>query len=630
MSPGTEPPARCPRCGTDSALGLVGGLCPTCLARQAWIAETASPGRSPAADAPEQPPLVPGWRITTLIGVGGMGRVYRVESDETGVVGALKVLDARWAGDATAVARFEAEAAALRALDHPNIVRVLDTTEADDGRFCLVMEFVEGCDLGRLLRVERLAPERAIGIFQKVCAAVASAHAAGLTHRDIKPANILVNRHDTVKLVDFGLAGALDPAGGGHSTIGSLTTTTDQFGTAYYLAPERIRGRTTPGPAADVYALGVLLYHLLSGEMPLGNYTSLSESTGLSPRWDRLIARALEADPAKRTPSVAELDSGVADLWAQHLAGAHRSLRWRRTAALAGAVLLIAATALGGAQWQRSRMRPVPVVFADPAHATREQPWENSLGMKFVPVPGTGVLFSIYETRRRDVDAFLEASRSVFAEDWLAGEAKRRQEIVKRSIVSLPIDEGDALTFDYQQPGWPVTPDHPAFLVAIADVQRYCLWLTWKERNEGRLSARQRYRVPTTAEWLTACGGAGSPLRPGNLAGPEARTDEWPASWPTIETRDPFPRTAPVGSFPAEPHGLFDLSGNVSEWVNDNPGTALDDERSGRSFLRGPAFGDGTAEKTSFAYLRRPLRGKRVPIAGFRVVLEYRSSDPPP
>lgn len=115
----------------------------------------------PSSSDDETLPVVIGWRITGLLGAGGMGRVFRAECDDDGRIGALKILDARWSHDPVIAARFEAEASALRQLDHEHIVRALDTTESGDGRFCLVMEFVDGCDLGRLLRAEKLAPERA-------------------------------------------------------------------------------------------------------------------------------------------------------------------------------------------------------------------------------------------------------------------------------------------------------------------------------------------------------------------------------------------------------------------------------------------------------------------------------------
>ncbi len=183
----------CPRCG--AVLPSINGLCATCLARGAldddsgWlIHSTARLGHG------GDEPSVEGWRILGTLGAGGMGRVFQAESDANGTQAAIKVLDQRWSDDPAMVARFQNEARLLQSLDHPNIVRLIESMETDDGRLCLVTELVQGCDLGRLLRAEKLSHERAFEIFDKVCAAVRHAHEHGLVHRDLKPSNILVGR----------------------------------------------------------------------------------------------------------------------------------------------------------------------------------------------------------------------------------------------------------------------------------------------------------------------------------------------------------------------------------------------------------------------------------------------------
>ncbi len=612
--------STCRHCGAPVTEGRA---CVRCLARSAldpqagWLA-----GGAPLVRA-EEVPVVIGWRILDLIGAGGMGRVYRVESTDDGSIAALKVLDSRWAHDEVAAARFEAEASALKQFDHPNIVRVLDTTESEDGRFCLVMEFVEGCDLGRLLRAEKLAHERALDIFHKVCAAVSHAHEHGFVHRDIKPANILIGRDGTVRLTDFGLAKDVTLSLADRSMIGGLTSTTDQFGTAYYIAPERMVLQKSSGPKADVYALGVLLYHSLTGQLPVGNYTPLSKAAVLSQRWDAVISRALEADPERRIASVAELDELTAGLWREHLAGTDRRRCLRHMVVGAASVLLAITLLAAGAVWQWQRMKPPPpVVFTPPSSATQEHPWENSLGMKFVPVPGTKVLFSVYETRRRDVDEFLRVNDSMFADPWNISLKQRRQEFMESSMFSLRRKDGTTVDVKWDDPGWPVTPDHPVILVTVAEVLRYCLWLTWKEQSEGRLKQGERYRLPSDAEWLVACGGADSPLRPGNRAGPEARDDLWPPAFPTRMQRDPFPRTAPVGSFPVELFGLYDMSGNVTEWVSDAAQSRNEGEVEAAAKVRGACFGDGTLASAAYANGRIPRHNVRLPTAGVRLVLE--------
>lgn len=616
--------STCPRCG--AVLPSINGLCAMCLARGAldhgtgWLMQSTTSLSQSANEL-----VIDGWRIIGTLGAGGMGRVYHAESEADGTQAAIKVLDQRWSDDPAMVARFQNEARLLQSLDHPNIVRLIESTETDDGRLCLVTELVQGCDLGRLLRAEKLAHERAFAIFDKVCAAVEHAHEHGLIHRDLKPSNILVGRDGEVKLADFGLAREVHEANE-VSVIGGLTATTDQFGTAYYIAPERMLSTAPPAPTMDVYSLGVLLYHLLTGQMPLGNYTAVSVLTGLPRELDAIIARALDADASKRTPQVSELHGKAMQLWRDHSAGTLRSRKLRRIISIAAGLLLITGGAIGGAWWQNERMKPKPIVFPDPAKATQSQPWTNSLDMKFVPVPGTKVLFSIYETRRREADAFIQVSMNALDIPWLEGESARILEQFNRSLWNLQGDDGEWTNFSYKEPGWPVTPEHPVFFVSGIDAHRMCSWLTWKERKEGRLKANQRYRLPTTEEWLAACGGADAAPRSGNVAGPEAREGLWPKHMPTFDTSDPFPRTAPTGSFPVELHGLYDISGNVTEWVCDSSADPylMSPQELRQSFhVRGPAFNDGRPEAVSFSHVRPTFPNKRLVNIGFRMVLEW-------
>lgn len=613
----------CPRCGSSTVSVDLGGLCAPCFSRSALDADTGwlvTSGHESEAD--DSLPTVPGWTITGILGAGGMGRVFRAESVKDGSPGAVKVLESRWSRDPLMAARFEAEAHALMKLHHPHIVRVLETNETDDGRFCLVMELVEGCDLERLLRAEKLASERAVDIFGKVCSAVAHAHEQGFAHRDIKPANILTAHDGMVKLADFGLAKDIGPGSG--STIGAFTGTTENFGTAYYLAPERILSPKSAGPPADIYALGVLLYHLLAGQMPLGNYTPVSQITGLPTAFDRSIANALEADPVKRTASANTLAHEVSAAWQQHLHGAHRTQKWRRIRIVAAGIVLAAITATAGAIWQKQHMAPPPPpVFAKPMNATREQPWENSLGMKFVPVPGTRVLFSIWEARRRDVEPFIMAERSLLSSAWRAASAKRAKETVLSNFYILDAGGKLAPVGGWNNLGYAVSPDHPACFFTVFEARRFCDWLTWKEVTEGRLKPWQRYRLPENAEWQTAAGGPGAQPRAGNVAGPEARDDRWPQAWRTFEERDPFPRSAPVGSFPAEPFGLYDISGNMAEWVSDD----AENDNEAKVRLRGAAYHDGTPAAVNFGFPRALPNKMRLPVIGFRIVLDWQEDE---
>jgi len=188
-----------------------------------------------------------------------MAVVHLAHDTELGRPVALKLMADHCADDAAFRARFAREAQAAARLSHPNIVQVFDIGE-DAGLPFIVMEYVEGETLGdTLARERRVAPDRVVEIARDCCAGLACAHAAGLVHRDIKPQNLLVTTDGTIKIADFGVAHALDQT--------RLTLTGSIVGTARYLAPEQTAtGPITP--AADVYALGVVLYELLAGRPP--------------------------------------------------------------------------------------------------------------------------------------------------------------------------------------------------------------------------------------------------------------------------------------------------------------------------------------------------------------------------
>ena len=188
-----------------------------------------------------------------------MAVVYMAFDTELHRPVAVKVLADHGIEDGAFRARFAREARSAARLSHPNIVQVFDIGE-DGGRPFIVMEYVEGETLADVLHRERhLGPERVAEIARQCCAGLACAHAAGLVHRDIKPHNLLVTPDETIKIADFGIAHALDQT--------RLTLTGSIVGTARYLAPEQTDGRAVT-TAADVYALGVVMYELLTGRPP--------------------------------------------------------------------------------------------------------------------------------------------------------------------------------------------------------------------------------------------------------------------------------------------------------------------------------------------------------------------------
>ena len=230
----------CPSCGSAHEENLlVNGLCPSCVARS-MKSGLLGLLDEPAAEKEAVALQIDGYEVHELIGGGGMGEVYRAKRLHDGQTVAIKVVAGRLTRDPEVTARFENEVSAMSQLSHEHVVRVLDQGVTVDGRHFLVSEFIDGCDLRRLLKAQRLEPAKAFEIFDKVCAGIAHAHERGIVHRDIKPANILVGSDGTVKIADFGLAKTLVfgliigtvaafygfETEGGTSGVGRSTTTT--------------------------------------------------------------------------------------------------------------------------------------------------------------------------------------------------------------------------------------------------------------------------------------------------------------------------------------------------------------------------------------------------------------------
>ena len=203
------------------------------------------------------------WRILQLLGQGGMGAVYLAERIEGGFTqrAALKLVRPGLGGE-DLLARFRYERQILAALEHPNIARLLDGGAGPDGEPFLALEYVEGEDLRDYCDTGRLGLDARLRLFLTVCAAVEHAHARLIVHRDLKPSNILVAADGSVKLLDFGIAKLLDAAHATEATVARLRMFTPE-----YAAPEQVRGEPA-STAVDVYALGVLLYELLTGRRP--------------------------------------------------------------------------------------------------------------------------------------------------------------------------------------------------------------------------------------------------------------------------------------------------------------------------------------------------------------------------
>jgi serine/threonine protein kinase len=241
-------------------------------------------------DAPLLQSRIGAYQVTGELGRGGMGAVYRaVRADDAfRKEVAIKVIRGG-ADDAQARRRFRAERQILATLDHPHIARLLDGGATEDGRPYVVMELVEGEPLDRYCDARALSLERRLRLFLDVAAAVASAHRRLVVHRDLKPGNILVTAEGTPKLLDFGIAKLLD------GPPGAATATLMRAMTPAYASPEQVRG----GPittATDVYALGMILYELLTGEPPY----RVGPATG--PSIDRIVCEQQPESVQREAP----------------------------------------------------------------------------------------------------------------------------------------------------------------------------------------------------------------------------------------------------------------------------------------------------------------------------------------
>jgi eukaryotic-like serine/threonine-protein kinase len=243
---------------------------------------------------------LPGYEMMRVLGRGGMGEVWLARQKSLHRMVAVKVLPPRLAKDPEFVTRFDKEATALAALNHPNIVQIIDRGVAGD-HYYFVMEYVEGCSLREVMR--ELSPPEALRLALQVARAIESAHDKDIIHRDLKPENILLDGRGHVKVADFGLAGIRRP-----DSRPQLTATAVAMGTLNYMAPEQRRDAKNVDGRADLFSFGVVLYEMLTGELPVGRFKLPSERVqGLDARVDAVVARLLENEPEARYPKAAEV-----------------------------------------------------------------------------------------------------------------------------------------------------------------------------------------------------------------------------------------------------------------------------------------------------------------------------------
>jgi formylglycine-generating enzyme required for sulfatase activity/tRNA A-37 threonylcarbamoyl transferase component Bud32 len=618
-------------------------------------------GGSRGASGPWEPPSpeelqldFQQYEIRGILGRGGMGAVYKGWQKNLDRFVAIKILPPGLDdGVADYTERFKREAKAMAHLRHPGIVAVHEAGTTASGLLYFVMECVEGTDVQRLMSGRKqLDPGEALRITSAVCDALAYAHSKGVIHRDIKPSNIMLDEHDTVKVADFGLAKSTAPE------TTALTVSRVMMGTLDFMAPEAHQGVAHVDRRVDIYAVGVMLYQMLTGKLPRGKYDRPSRVVpGLDKRLDRIVDRALQPDPAARYSSATELRADLEPV-ARSLARRAAARSRKTPARIAVAVLALGVVAVlarfgpwktGAANGKpRTLVSPAPpgiahgpsaVKATTPDTATIDAPFVNTLGQEFVPVDGTGVLFCRWETRVKDYEAF--ANTTELDDSW------KKQEKDGLPVSSGPeypvIGVAMAIVTIVRSVG--TGPDNPVVGVNWNDAKAFCDWLTVEEHAEGKLPKGMEYRLPTDVEWSRAVGlpdeGGATPKE---RHGKNTSHYPWGAGYPPPKPgvgnyadsayhqlfpkkefikgyTDGFAMTAPVGSFPPNQFGIYDLGGNVWEWCED----LFDPEGTDRAG-RGASWVNPTPSPLSSSRMNAPSENRKRDL-GFRVVLQW--SAPP-
>ncbi len=316
------------------------------------------------------------YKILERLGAGGMGEVYLAEDERLARLVALKILPAYFASDVERLRRFQREARAASALNHPNILTIHEVGDID-GVYFIATEFIDGATIRELIVRDELAPDDILDIAEQVSSALAAAHAAGIVHRDIKPENIMRRRDGLVKILDFGIAKLLEretPEGRGGSN--TATEVGLVMGTVNYMSPEQARGLAVD-ERTDIWSLGVVIYEMLARRLPFAGDTRMDTIVAILDRapapfprvnavstlLDPIVQRCLQKSAPDRYASANELLAGLKQAkpgaainQADKPLAPRRQLFSRSLAILSVAfVLLIAATTI--TLYRRSKVR---------------------------------------------------------------------------------------------------------------------------------------------------------------------------------------------------------------------------------------------------------------------------------
>ena len=348
------------------------------------------------------------YDVTALLGEGGMGQVWQATDTQLNRQVALKILPDAFAADPDRLARFEREAQILASLNHPNIAAIYGIEEAEGTR-ALVLELVEGPTLADRIRKGPIPLEEALPIAKQIAEALEAAHEAGVIHRDLKPANIKVREDGTVKVLDFGLAKALDLSPEADpSQSPTLTAAATQMGvimgTVAYMSPEQARGKSVD-KRSDIWAFGCVLYEMLTGRPVIqgelvsdvlakiieGRPDLAALPAGVPPPVRQLLRRCLEKDPRRRLRDIGEAliqleDAiGVAPDTATATTVASRPVSWRWLTITALGALGLGSLITGTVVWSLrptvSRQPAQMVLLTPPEGPLRRSSWQPDVAI---------------------------------------------------------------------------------------------------------------------------------------------------------------------------------------------------------------------------------------------------------
>src|SRR6266852_3155175 len=341
------------------------------------------------------------FEILDVLGEGGMGTVYKALDREVDHIVALKLIRPEMAVNPAILARFKQELLTARQVTHRNVIRIHDLSEVDGVKF-ITMEYVEGCDLRKLLLDKgKLPPEQAVEIIRQVCLALEAAHSAGVIHRDLKPQNIMQDKQGRILVMDFGLARSLEPGG--------MTQTGALMGTIEYMSPEQAMGKQLDA-RSDLFAVGLIFYELLTCKLPFKAETAVASllkrnqeralpaaelDASIPKGLSDIVSKCLERDPNLRYQSAQEILADL-DAWqgerpisasvVMPVQAPPRAVPWKWIAVAAVALLLLVGTPIVVQRLTHKTLTqhaPVSVLVADFTNHTGDPIFDGTLEPMF-------------------------------------------------------------------------------------------------------------------------------------------------------------------------------------------------------------------------------------------------------